>query len=196
MNDFNYSYFSGANTSIVINNEWIDCAGISYKLLSSKQPIYSHYSPVYDILSTARQIIQGNLVLNYTKADYLLDIINGPQYSSINKTISSNWPRNESGAYLFNTHFVQYNNTRTFDIYIDFGKNNYTVLKDCRITTRAQSINIDDEVLLEEFSFIAREIKIQQSEEVKQNEITRNASNEQTVSPVKNITEPLKEQKK
>ncbi len=186
MNRFNYSYFSGANTSIVINNEWIDCAGISYKLLSSKQPIYSHYSPVYDILSTARQIIQGNFVLNYTKADYLLDIINGPQYAKINKQISSNWPKRDKSSseeYVFNTYYLQYNNTMSFDIYIDFGKSNFTVLKDCRITTRAQSINIDDEVLLEEFSFIAREIKIAQSPDVKNKDLISIQNNTQKITP-------------
>lgn len=161
MDTFSYSYFSGANVALIINNFSLDCAGISYKLLSSRQPIYSHYSPRYDMLSTSRQIIQGSFVINYTSADYFLSLITSKEEFNNNKEITSRYSADEV---RHNGFYLQYNNVRSFDIEIDFGKENLTILKNCYITSRAQTINIDDNVLLEEYSFIAREIRIKQSE--------------------------------
>lgn len=163
MDAFSYSYFSGANVCLKINNLILDCAGISYKLLSSKQPIYSHHSARYDMLSTSRQIVQGSFVINYSTADYLFSLITSSEEYNNNKQITSRYVADEV---RHNGFYLQYNNVRSFDIEIDFGRDNLTILKTCYITSRAQTINIDDNVLLEEYSFIAREIRIKQSEQV------------------------------
>ena len=193
MNEFSYSYFSGANVSITVNNTYLDCAGISYKLLSSKQPIYSHYSPRYDMLSTSRQIIQGSFVINYTKADYLFYIlVNDPILYDQVKSITTQYTTSERTRHP--GYYLQYNNVKAFDIEIDFGKNNFTILKNCYITSRAQTINIDDNVLLEEYSFVAREIKIRQGENVKENESQNKASSTVELTPpeIKPKIDPLK----
>lgn len=133
----NYQYFSGANTYIEFNNnKLIECAGISYSLQNSQQPIYGYGSTVFDAVLPGREIIQGNFVINYTEPNYIVNLLGG--------TIAT-----------FNTFLLP-----KFDIKIMFGNDNKKsrIIQSCFLVSMGQSIQISEQVILEEYSFIGRNL--------------------------------------
>ena len=72
----NYEYFSGANVTIKLNDkDLVECAGISYSISNSKQPVYSYESVQFDAVLTGREIVEGRFVINYKSPNYLYDLI-------------------------------------------------------------------------------------------------------------------------
>lgn len=151
-NFYNYQYFSGANVTIDFKDsgnvnggkkEIIECAGISFSAQNSQQPVYGYASTRFDVMLPGREIIQGNFLLNFTNANYLLKKISADP-SSFN-------------ALLF----------EPMDIYINFGnkkeERNNILLKFCYIVSRGQTVQISEQVLLEEYSFIGREMRLNQN---------------------------------
>lgn len=136
MNNYPYRYFSGANIKLKFNNSSIlECAGISYSISNSKQPVYSYESVRFDAVLTGREIVEGRFVINYTKPNYV--------YSKLREGSSSISP-------------TDYN---SFRIEVEFpGNENKIKIHNCFLIGRAQTIEIDDQVILEEYSFIARTI--------------------------------------
>lgn len=147
-NFYNYQYFSGANVTIDFKKsnsnkpkqEVIECAGISFSAQNSQQPVYGYASTRFDVMLPGREIIQGNFLVNFTNAKYLLQKIN------VNA---------KSGSYnalLF----------EPFDIYVNFGNSsdkNNILLRYCYIISRGQTVQISDQVILEEYSFIGRQLE-------------------------------------
>lgn len=144
----NYEYFSGANVSIKIDEkDLIECAGISYVVQSSSQPVYSYASTKFDLMLNGREMVQGNFLVNYTKPDQVLNLL-------IDNNTSDQILRDLSESFKY-----------YFDIEIAFGQQdqNYTnkqKIRDCRIISRGKTIQISDQVLLEEYTFIGRNIEI------------------------------------
>ena len=137
---YNYEYFSGANVAIYLNKtHLIECAGLSYSLQNSQQPIYGYGSTVFDAILPGREIVQGNFVINFTKPNYLNSIL-GNTSDSLNTLVQA-----------------------PFDIVISFGaelsnnKNSKTI-KNCFLISMGQTIQISEQVILEEYSFIGRNI--------------------------------------
>ena len=138
----NYSYFSGANVTIKLNNNHtLECAGISFNLSNSAQPAYGYASQEFDMVLPGRKLLQGSFVVNYTEANYLSGII-----SSIRgDTVEDITDRNE-----------------LFDISIEYGRSNLKrdlLLKNCYLISRGQTIQISEQVILEEFSFIGQAVR-------------------------------------
>lgn len=136
MSRYNYQYFSGANVVIEFNNQKVlECAGISYSISNSKQPVYSYESVRFDAVLTGREIVEGRFVINYTKPNYVYDLLSAGS-TSISPT--------------------DYN---SFTIKVDYpGDDKDIIIRNCFLIGRAQTIEIDDQVILEEYSFIARTI--------------------------------------
>ena len=136
MSNYPYRYFSGANIQLKFNNRSIlECAGISYSISNSKQPVYSYESVRFDAVLTGREIVEGRFVINYTTPNYVYDKLRNNS-SSISPT--------------------DYN---SFDIEVEFpGRGSKINIENCFLIGRAQTIEIDDQVILEEYSFIARTI--------------------------------------
>lgn len=133
---FNYSYFSGANTSVYIGDKLlVECAGISFSYQNSRQPVYGYASDKFDAMLPGRIIIQGNFLVNFIDSKYLLEFL-APKQNGLN------------------------NLTQSFDIKVEFGdsseKNSITI-NSCYIISRGQTVQISDQVILEEYGFIARE---------------------------------------
>ena len=91
MSFFNYEYFSGANVEIEFANadkggeykKVYECAGISYSIQNSQQPVYGYASTQFDAMLPGREIVQGNFVVNYVKPDYILsDILDNSMITS------------------------------------------------------------------------------------------------------------------
>lgn len=133
---FNYSYFSGANTTVYIGTRpLIECAGISFSYQNSRQPVYGYASSKFDVMLPGRIIIQGNLLVNYVDKEYLINLIDSS--TGLN------------------------NSTPSFNIKIEFGESsikNNIIINDCYIISRGQTVQVSDQVILEEFGFLGREL--------------------------------------
>ena len=131
--NYTYEYFSGANVVIYnnIDKKILECAGISYSMSNSRQPVYGYNSEYFDVILPGRIIVQGNLVINYTKPNYL-----------------------ES---LFTTHLA---NGELFNIKIKFGNNskNMQTIVDCALVSSGKTVQVSEQVILEEYSFIAKNV--------------------------------------
>ncbi len=143
MDNFSYSYFSGANISVIINVDsqdvMIDCAGLSYSVNYGNSPIFSYCSELFDAVLRGREMVQGSFILNHTSA------------RNMSKLLNDAWSEELGISFL---------NARTFDFIIKFtrGKEKNLILKDCAIISRGQTIQIDSANILEEYNFVGREV--------------------------------------
>ena len=146
---FNYEYFAGANVTIDFKSEAqgstynrvIECAGISFSQQNSQQPVYGYASTQFDAMLPGREIIQGNFLVNYTDNFYIKNLIN----SNVGENISYNGLLSPA-----------------FDIKINFGSeknNNNIILKYCYLISMGQTIQISDQVIMQEYSFLARSME-------------------------------------
>ena len=136
-----YKYFSGANVQVTIGDEkLIECAGISFSVNESNQPAYGYASHLYDVVLPGRRIIQGTFVVNFQLEDDQHDLVKNT---------------------LMTTSFLE--KQTLFDISVSYGlilKHQKDLkLKDCFLVSRGQSIQISENVILEEFGFIARNLE-------------------------------------
>ena len=134
LDEFSYEYFSGANISLYFGEYELDAVGVSYQIAYSKQPIYSYFSRKFDAVLDGKHLVQGKFVINFKDPKEIESkdkYFIGEDLSSISKF---------------------------FDISIDFGNNKKIILKTCFIIGYGQTIQIDDTVILTEYSFAAREI--------------------------------------
>ena len=136
-----YKYFSGANVQVTIGDEkLIECAGISFSVNESNQPAYGYASHLYDVVLPGRRIIQGTFVVNFQLEESQHDLVKNT---------------------LLTTSFLE---TQTlFNINVSYGSiprhQKDLKLKDCFLVSRGQSIQISENVILEEFGFIARNLE-------------------------------------
>ena len=140
----NYEYFSGANVYIKIVpfdgaiETLIECAGISYSYQNSRQPVYGFASTQYDAMLNGRELVQGTFVVNYVEPDYVINKILG-----------------------LNAGIISTLTTPKFDIEIIFGNDakKSRVLRDCYLISMGQTVQISEQVILEEYSFLARSVE-------------------------------------
>lgn len=134
-----YAYFSGANVTILLgDDDLIECAGISYVVQTSDQPIYGFASTQFDLILNGREIVQGNFLLNLKKKSKLEERLGLTNEDNINSVF---------GNY--------------FDIHIVFGKvERVETLNNCRLLSRGTTIQISEQVILEEYSFVAQFISL------------------------------------
>ena len=138
MTNYGYEYFSGANVQIEVDGEtMLECAGITFNVSESNQPVYGYASNLYDAVLPGRRIIQGSFIVNFSIKDNQLGILND---------------------FLNSTSFI--NDTPLFNITVKYGIKESSVLSllNCFVISRGQSIQISENVIMEEFGFIARDI--------------------------------------
>lgn len=138
MTSYGYEYFSGANVQIEVDDEtMLECAGITFNVSESNQPVYGYASNLYDAVLPGRRIIQGSFIVNFSVKDNQLSILND---------------------FLNSTSFI--NDTPLFNITVNYGIKKKSVLSllNCFVISRGQSIQISENVIMEEFGFIARDI--------------------------------------
>lgn len=154
------AYFAGPNVKVSLKQseatsddlnlfkEVTECAGVSFSLGNSQQPIYGYASTNFDAMLPGREIIQGNLLVNFTKPKYLFDLIHGEE--------------------SINSFFGSYNGAVTvpFDLKIEFMQknnlNNEIIINYCYIIGAAQTAQISDQPIVEEYSFIGRSLSYNQ----------------------------------
>lgn len=148
------TYFAGPNVIVKIirseplksgevPDELEDCAGISYVLNNSQQPIYGYASTNFDAMLPGREVVQGTLLLNHTGPKPFYDIL---------KPNKDNVPTRGQISYngLLN---------EPIDIYIQFGNNHHTIIINyCYIFSRGETVQVSDQGIIEEYSFIGRSL--------------------------------------
>jgi len=147
--EYPYKYFSGANVTVQIKDAFnegeklVECAGISFVVNEANQPAYGYASNLYDVVLPGRRIVQGTFVVNFhTGRD---------QNELITETLSTD-------SFL--------TDRPVFDIEIRYGDNfsrevegAVIRLLNCFLISRGQTIQISENVILEEYGFIARNIE-------------------------------------
>jgi hypothetical protein len=148
------AYFAGPNVTVSIKpSEPIDsvvvtpkvlseCAGVSYVLNNSQQPIYGYASTQFDAMLPGREIVQGNLLLNHTSPI--------PFYEILNKSSNTS---NSEGLISYNGFLNE-----PLDIIIKFKKDHEIIINYCYIFSRGETIQISEQGIVEEYSFIGRSL--------------------------------------
>jgi hypothetical protein len=146
---YNYEYFSGANVLVKVNDSEypsasseIECAGISFSVSNSQQPVYGYSSTLYDVMLPGRTIVQGTLVINYKEPNGLEKVLTTDSNGN-DLAISI-------GSYVF----------PLFDIKIDFGDNSNKskIIKHCALISSGQTVQASEDVILEEYGFLGRQV--------------------------------------
>jgi hypothetical protein len=153
MAEYNYQYFSGANVYIkmkpsdsnVVAETILECAGISYSVSNSQQPVYGYASTLYDAMLPGRTIVQGTFVVNYREPFYVekklgKGFLDTDDYYSII----------EIGNYLF----------PLFDIEVWFGgqSKRSQLIRQCALISSGQTVQVNEQVVLQEYGFLGRHI--------------------------------------
>lgn len=141
-----YTYFSGANVTVLLaNKDLIECAGISFVVNEANQPAYGYASNLYDVVLPGRRIIQGSFVVNFNTSE--------GQHFLVKENLDHN-------SFL--------TETPVFDIKIKYGdqapvsgnvEESFITLQNCFLISRGQTIQVSENVILEEYGFIARNIE-------------------------------------
>lgn len=143
--EYPYKYFSGANVTVTLDSEsLIECAGISFVVNEANQPAYGYASNLYDVVLPGRRIIQGTFVVNFHT-----DI--NSQHKVVTDTLDANSFLSEEP--LFNIE-IKYG-----DNFHESAENTVITLVNCFLISRGQTIQISENVILEEYGFIARNIE-------------------------------------
>ena len=145
-------YFSGANVKVSIKNTYEDslstynhleeCAGLSYSLSNSQQPVYGYASNRFDAMLPGREIIQGNFLINYTEPNYMLKKLG--------------FLNNYSGTISYNGLVGP-----AFNLKIEFlerSKSKAIIIENCYIMGVGQTAQISDQPIIDEYSFIGRSL--------------------------------------
>ena len=148
MATYPYKYFSGANVTVRIKDQFddgeklVECAGISFVVNEANQPAYGYASNLYDVVLPGRRIIQGSFVVNFHT---------GKDQHELVKDL-------ETSSFL--------TSRPVFDIEVQYGQAtvkslDYTYVKllNCFLISRGQTIQVSENVILEEYGFIARNIE-------------------------------------
>lgn len=165
-----------------------ECAGISCRIQESKIPIYGYSSRFFDAVARGQVLVQGNFVVNYIHHNYVYSLLSATASRSPNPNlgvIKDDFGRklrndraidpevaNQLKAQYWN---VRAPNNRTnphdlfggFAIKVSFGErtiaNNFSgltgfYLNDVYILGRGKTIQISEDVIVEEFPFFARDM--------------------------------------
>ena len=139
---YKYDYFCGANITVAMgssNTQDIDeLAGISYNVIDSATPIYGYSSRLFDAVAPGQKLVQGSFVINVRESNYLYKkIVDGSgdetTLGPFNIKIQGTTPG--GGAAIKTTIYSAY------------------------IIGKASTIQIDEQVILKEYNFIARDLK-------------------------------------
>lgn len=136
--NYPYEYFSGANVIVELDDQTlIECAGISFVINESTQPAYGYASHLYDVVLPGRRVIQGNFVINFTNS-------------------------REKNSFINNLYDDDsFGHSKLFNIKVYYGgdqSQEFIEITSCFLISRGQTIQVSEQVILEEYGFIGRNI--------------------------------------
>lgn len=143
-NKYPYTYFSGANVTVRLDDKrLIECAGISFVVNEANQPAYGYASNLYDVVLPGRRIVQGTFVVNFHTGS--------KQHDLVKNTLSTDSFLTDRPVFDID---ISYGNK-----FIEEAEDAFFSLKNCFLISRGQTIQISENVILEEYGFIARNIE-------------------------------------
>ncbi len=163
-NNVTKRYFSSIDAAVYFGSTAVEeIVAIDFTLQEPKIPIYGYNSFYPNKLISGRRTITGTFAINFTKTNYLIDILNSIEdsvmYSELEASYTSRCPDNVS---LFN---------KEFDITIGYGYSKWKGETDkeygtmqsllgVRIVEYRQALDTEGNPILDMYSFIAKDLKI------------------------------------
>lgn len=172
----NYQYYSGANVWVEIEDQAIlEVAALSVQKTDSSTPVYGYSSVLFDAVAAGQRIVQGSLIINYIRPDYLYHAI---AYSRSKKMI----PPGEFDPYApalggaisspeqinLNTvgglEPIVFSDTNSVfdvgpvDIVARFAGQYLERILSAYFIGEGKRIQIDEQTIVEEYTFFARDI--------------------------------------
>lgn len=165
-------YFSSIDAEIYFGDHYIDeIINIQYTVSQNTLPLYGYNSYTFDDVAQGTRIIQGNFVINFTSAGYLLRLLeeikknkgtfmNSQQISKdaegTEEEFAAPEVRGVSDDPVWNA---------AFDIDVMFGQEDsiggatHVIIQDAVITGCASQTDTSGNPIAESYSFIARDIR-------------------------------------
>jgi len=192
-------YFSGTDAEIYFDEIYIDeVVQIQFQMQQNTLPLFGYNSYVYDQVARGSRIINGSFTINFTKANYLYDVLNtlSNSITSSEKMIIKD-PENTIDEFDKSTAKTE-NKTlymgqpdgpilnKTFEIVLSYGdarQSNFAnsstmlTLTGVVLTGCSQVLGINGEPVYETYSFIARDM------------VSNIPSNNTTTKPKETISE-------
>lgn len=146
-----YQFHCGANVLVKVNDFPVtEAVGISYNLMDSTIPIYGYSSRLFDAVAPGQAIVQGSLVINFVHHNYLYECI-AAGLAGVQTNAAANNLGEERGI-------QSPLEISPVNISISFSQR-YTIdLLSAFFIGRGSTIQIDENVILEEYNFFAREL--------------------------------------
>jgi hypothetical protein len=170
-------YFSGLDAEIYFGNTYIDeTVQIAFTVQQSTLPLFGYNSYIFDAVAQGSRIINGQFVVNFTKASYLYEVLNtlADIDSNNNMTVTTTKENSSSEQNKTTNKPRQLEITKkapmwnkSFNIVCSYGDAreissvNSTMLQldNVVITGCSQQYGIDGEPIYETYTFIARDIE-------------------------------------
>lgn len=139
-------YFSSIEAQIFFGDQYIDeIVQISFSLQENKMPLYGYNSYLFDEIAMGNRFVTGTFSVNFTEPRYLMKVLNTLQIASQNGLITTQ----ENKPYF----------DRLFNIVIAYGDQDKNItIEDVALTGVSQTLDISGEPILENYTFIARDI--------------------------------------
>lgn len=183
-NGKNVKYYSGIDAEIYFEDQYIDeTVQLQFTVQQNVMPLTGYNSFVYDDVAVGARIVQGQFAINFTRAEYLYEILNTLQHKKIVKdsaiitddefSYTEKLEQNKAKANMTDNTLDPITQWRRsplwakgFNLVINYG--NYLehgqggtllVLDGVYLTGCAQGIGATGEPITEIYSFIARDIQ-------------------------------------
>lgn len=165
-------YYSSSDAQIFIGNVFVDeVKHIAWQTSQNVMPIVGYNSYTFDDLAVGSRMVQGQFTINFTKAEYLSELLNDKDFVRISRKIYKDDPQVVS--YFSDSRMARLNRPiydSAFDIVVGFGDHNnnasnidsdiyrtYGILECCQIQNHNLELDETGQVVAETYTFIARD---------------------------------------
>jgi len=177
LSSLNTRYFSSADAEIWFNDEiFIDnVVQITWQLQQNVQPLIGFNSYTIDDYSIGSRLITGTFAVNFTKANYLEEVLSKLRTITMIQADSTEYNDNE---YLDSTETPLWK--KNFDIVVSYGgtktqnaiASTSMTLVDVQITGCSQQIDSNGIAIIENYSFMAKDIQHAPVDKIASNQVT------------------------
>jgi hypothetical protein len=171
---FDKRYYSQCDAEIYFGDIFIDeLVELSFRAQQNTQPLTGYNSYMFDEIAQGARIVQGQFAVNFTSPGYLNKILASlqstevPQQTdtAVKKTTEEKTPAEKKRIETVRTKIDGPLWGRSFDIDVVYGKKEqkkkqvHVVLTGVTLTGCQQQLDYSGKVMLEAYSFIARDLK-------------------------------------
>jgi len=176
LDSLNTRFFSSADAEIWFNDEIFidDVVQITWQLQQNVQPLIGFNSYTIDEYSVGSRLVTGTFAVNFTRANYLEEVLNKLRTLTMIQTDSKEYNDNE---YLDSTNTPLWK--KNFDIVVSYGgtktqnavASTSMTLIDVQITGCSQQIDSNGSAIIESYSFMAKDIQYAPIDKIATNQV-------------------------